>query len=86
VSKVLITESRNAPKIATQKKEVIENPGTINATISSTNAFMIRVNNPKVIIVSGIEISIRIGFIIAFTSPRISADQMIGHIPVNLSP
>lgn len=82
---VLKTESKKAPNIA-EPKELIENPGDIAATISSTNPFTTKINNPSVRIVIGIEIKIKIGLIIVLITPRISAAITIDNVPVNLKP
>lgn len=78
---VVNTERKNAPTIAYQKLE-IENPGDSAATISSDAAFTMKMNRPKVIIVTGSASRFRMGFMIAFTIPRMSAVRMIEPVVV----
>lgn len=73
---VVNTESKNAPTIAYQKLE-IENPGDSAATISSDTAFTMKINKPRVMIVIGKANKLRMGFMTAFTIPKISAVMII---------
>ena len=69
---VVNMESKSAPTIAYQKLE-IENPGDSAATISKDAAFTMKMNNPRVMIVIGRASKLRMGFMTAFTIPKMSA-------------
>ncbi len=75
-------ESTTAHTIADQKL-VIEKPGESDATISKEMALTININNPKVRIVKGNAIRLRIGLTMVLIMPKISAVTIMAPLPVN---
>lgn len=65
-------DTKNEPTSASRKPST-RNPSMKDAAKRNSNAFIIKMNNPRVTIVIGNVSMTRIGFMITFKTPKISA-------------